>query len=416
MSHSISLLARYTVSIAIFGLVIHLLLPVYGFLSHREKLPHPPYGWIPLPAEFPSVQTVDYPGYAESGDTALALLKRHRASINAPAITAAVAVDGQRVWAGAVGWQDIETRQPATLSTQFRIGSTSKALTTTTLGRMLQQGDADLDQPLDTVFEALPNHQWADVTPRQLASHTAGLAHYGDTEDWLGMYQFMALNSQYDNVEDTVDLFDDTPLLFQPGTSFSYSSLGTVLLSAYMQRRGGKQYQQLVNDLVLSPLKMTETHWQEPTSNLATHYWFSEDNDRTSARQWRRVNLSHRLAGGGFVSTSSDLVKLGSAYLDASFLKPEVVHTLWTPQALTSGAINPQRYALGWREGELQLEQSTHTTYHHGGVSRGAQSWLVVIPDYQMVIALNINRKTADFADFASVYKEIAQVFSAQQS
>ncbi|GHA18830.1 serine hydrolase [Arenicella chitinivorans] len=407
-------LARYGLLIALAGLAIHYLFPVYGFLSHREKLPHPPFGWITPPTEYPESQVIDDPRFEASANTALAILASHRQQINAPAITAAVAINAKRVWTGAVGWQDVRSGQPATHRTQFRIGSTSKAITATTLARMLKHGLADLDQPLSTVYEVLPNSEWSKITPRQLASHTAGLAHYGQTKDWQGAYQFMALNQHYENVEDAVNLFNNTPLLFQPGNDFSYSSLGTVLLSAYMQRSGKQPYQQLVNELVLTPLLMHDTHWQEPTINLATHYWRSEDPERPHLREWRDVNLSHRLAGGGFISTSSDLVKLGSAYLTDSFLAPDVVDTLWQPQRLSNGEINPQNYAIGWRKGELLLEGSPHASYHHGGVSRGAQSWLVIIPDYQMVIAVNINTKTTKFSDFASVYKELAQTFIAQ--
>lgn len=48
---------------------------------------------------------------------------------------------------------------------------------------------------------------------------------------------------------------------------------------------------------------------------------------------------------------------------------------------------------------------------NHGGVSRGGQGWLMILPDYQMAVAVNINRKTEVFWDFGSVSLEIASEF-----
>jgi len=48
---------------------------------------------------------------------------------------------------------------------------------------------------------------------------------------------------------------------------------------------------------------------------------------------------------------------------------------------------------------------------NHGGVSRGSQSWLMVIPQYKMALAVNINANTETFWDFGSVSTELARIF-----
>ena len=50
-------------------------------------------------------------------------------------------------------------------------------------------------------------------------------------------------------------------------------------------------------------------------------------------------------------------------------------------------------------------------TANHGGVSRGSQSWLMVVPDYQMVVALNINTNTNVFWDFGRISTSLVQNF-----
>ncbi|RUO71270.1 hypothetical protein CWI79_07535 [Pseudidiomarina salinarum] len=48
-------------------------------------------------------------------------------------------------------------------------------------------------------------------------------------------------------------------------------------------------------------------------------------------------------------------------------------------------------------------------TGNHGGVSCGSQSWLMVIPQYEMAVAVNIITTTDIFWDFGSVFTELAR-------
>ncbi len=114
------------------------------------------------------------------------------------------------------------------------------------------------------------------------------------------------------------------------------------------------------------------------------------------------------------------MAQLGAAYLDDSFLRPATVAMLWEPQALTNGEINEQSYALGWRSTrhsakELGLDPSKFGeevwTVHHGGVSKGSMAWLVVYPDFGIVIAMAINARADNFQDFAAPASRLAEIF-----
>lgn len=150
----------------------------------------------------------------------------------------------------------------------------------------------------------------------------------------------------------------------------------------------------------------------ENSKNLATFYW--NDKGRSSqVRKWRNVDLSHRLAGGGFISTSSDLVNMGSAFLDDNFISTKTRTTFWPPQVLPDGSETPMGYALGWRFFKMKLndELGEISFANHGGVSRGAQSWLMVIPEHNMSIAVNINANTENFWHFGKVSLALAKIF-----
>ncbi len=243
----------------------------------------------------------------------------------------------------------------------------------------------------------------------------AGIPHYGQNSEFLGMIATVKADEHFNNVADALSLFDDSELLHEPGEKFAYSSLGTVLLSAVMQAAAEQNYQSYMHQYVLSPLNLTSTTYETPQRELpliANFYW-RDENVANFYKPWMKVDLSHRLAGGGWVSTSQDLVMLGQAFLNDQFIYPEIRNEFWSVQKLNNGLDNHQGYGIGWRVHPLDLGQgyAKQTYMHHGGVSAGAQSFLMVLPKYKMSVAVNTNVKTKKFGDFSKVAFELARLF-----
>lgn len=390
---------------------IWFLSPIYQFLAWEGKVP---MWWakdIEPPASTP--QTTPFSAHTKS-NAALNLLTQHAAKIRAPAMSAAVAIDGKIVWAGAVGWANLEHQIPATVDTQFRIGSSSKPVTATLLARMVQAGKINLDTRISHYYPSLPNREWEKLTPRQLASHTSGLPDYLDnTGDLWGLYYLFTLDKRYTAVKESLEVFDDTSLLFEPGSQFHYASFNTVLQSAVLESVTGESFLSSIRKEVFKPLGMNATgaEYELPEkNNLAGFYW-NHDGEYPAFRVWQKVDLSHRLAGGGFISTPSDMVKLGSAWLDDGFITPETRKLFWQPQALADGTINKQNYALGWRWKDYQDDLGKIPNANHGGVSRGSQSWFMVIPEQKMVVSIMINSNVEEFWDFGQVSMPLARLF-----
>ncbi|MFT4811448.1 MAG: serine beta-lactamase-like protein LACTB [Paraglaciecola sp.] len=394
-------------------LLIWMLWPVYQFYTHKGEAVFLPWGEIDIPVETVRSQQVYDANFNQVAKVAMDKLDLHHKTINAPGMSAAVGIDGELVWAGAVGWADIEKAIPVSTDTQFRVGSTSKAITVTGLARLLDKQLIDLDAPISEFHHALPNVQWQQIKVKHLASHMSGLPHYKQFDDKWGLYKSISLTTHYSNVNDALALFDDTRLKFEPGSQFSYSTYGTVLLSAVMQEAADQPFLELMQEQVFTPLELNHTGEEsqfEGQGMLATFYW-NDGGKSQKVRVWRDVDLSHRLAGGGFVSTSSDLVRLGNAYFNEQFISPKTKQKIWTPQSLSNGNINQQNYGIGWRIDQMTVGDKTVNYMHHGGVSRGAQSLLVLIPEYKLSIAMNINAKTEKFGSFSKIWKELVISF-----
>ncbi len=386
--------------------------PVYQSLAHRGLAPLPFWGWERIAGPVPERQRSHDPRYAAAGDLALRRMAEYRAEAGLPALSAAVAIADDVVWTGSVGFSDIASQTPATPETLFRIGSTSKALTATALARLVAQEKLALDAPIATYQPDQPNPEWPGITARQLASHSAGLPHYGENRDWRGLYRSITLTHHYDDVRDAVGLFDGSPLLHHPGSSFHYSSLGTVLLGATMSYASGLPYRELMQREVFEPAGMLSTFpdgdADSRSSQLATFYY----TDGERFRPWREVDLSHRLPGGGYISSPTDLVQLGSKYFDPTYLPEEIRAEFWEPQRLADGSINEQNYALGWRWREWDIKGvGIMRNANHGGVSRGSQCWLLLYPDHLLSMAFCTNTKTEEFATFGGFYEPLLRSF-----
>lgn len=401
---------RRKMALAVLGIplvgAIALFLSLYPSIAEDIPLLRP-FGWVDLPDTRPYVEGEVAPEYRRAADRAQDLLREHVKDIDVPAFSAAIAVDGQLVWSAAAGYADLEQKRKATPHTLFRIGSTSKAVTGSLFARMVDDGLIDIDAPIATYVDDLPNPDWARITPRQLASHTAGIVGYEENRDVGGMFGTMRLHNTHEDVVEGLEYFDDADLLSEPGSAFHYSSFDIGLLSVVLQEAGGMPFQKLMRVRVLKPLGLDTPLPDTAHPDRATFYHVQDG----QAQRWREVDLSMKLAGGGFMATPSDLAQLGVAWLNDDFITPMTRQQFWTPQKVTDGSINEQNYALSWRVSEA-TEGVPFTYMHHGGVSKGSMAWLAVIPEQRMAVALAINTRVVPFARWSGVFSELVQIFA----
>lgn len=395
----------------IVGLSIGLpLLLLAGFWFHD---------WTAMP-QVPATPDADQqlvkPGLERVAAHAQQALYQSRAAQQLPALTAAVIWQGELQWAGAVGFANVATQQTATIHSQFRIGSSSKPVTATAIARAVQAGRLSLDQPIRHYVTQLPNAAWGDFTLRQLLSHSAGLPGYEQNNDWVGVWRTLIKQHRYTDVMDSLSLFDQAKLQHPPGSAFLYSSFGTNLASAVLQAAVQRPFLQYLATEISQPLGLQSLLAAEVPYPHQVQFYIHSGQD---VKPHWPVDLSQKWAGGGLAASSIDLAKLGAAWLNPAFIHAETQQQFWTPQQLSNGEVNEQNYALGWRvtvrdhlfcDRENKLTQPIRYI-HHGGVSDGAQSWLVVYPELQLVLAMNTNTVKVNYCDFAGQAAAIIQPF-----
>jgi serine beta-lactamase-like protein LACTB len=375
-----------------FGVLVILLLAGAGFCTiyvAQEPIP-----------ELGSATVGESQVYDESFDRPIELaseaLDGYRESLIAPSLSVAVAVGGQLVWADARGYADIETREPASLETVYPIGSVSKPITAALASLLWEKGVVDIDADIHDYLPTYPQTTYP-ITLRQLLSHQAGIRHYAFALI-PPLFSEFGLNKPFATTEDSLALFAEDPLLFEPDTDFAYSTYGYTLVSAVIEKASGKPYLSVLQEELLDPLEMKKTaadRADEIPAGRSSDYSVILSNDAVIPSP--EIDSSYKWAGGGLVSTPSDLVRFGSALLDDRLLNTSTREVMFSAREVSNGELNPQHYGLGWRIGGLKIanevtdEEEIITLINHGGSSIGSISALLIAPDYRLVVAMAAN-------------------------
>src|SRR3984957_2872011 len=294
-----------------------------------------------------------------------------------PGMSIAVAVDGKLVWAEGFGLADLEQCVPVTPKTKFRIGSTSKPLTSAGLMLLYDQKRLDIDAPIQRYVPTFPAKGQV-ITTRELLGHLGGIRDYNAEED--GKLD----RDVYHSVSESLKRFKDDPLAAPPDTKWIYSTYGYVLASAAIEGASGQDFLSFMHDKVFSPLGMQDTLADESDKIIPSRArWYTIMADGTY-RNTPYEDLSYKWAGGGFLSTAEDLVRFGSALLKAGFLKQDTLTMIFSRQKTISG--QSTKYGLGWFIHDAGGHETERQFEHSGGVA-GSSSWLVIYPDQGVVIA-----------------------------
>ena len=315
------------------------------------------------------------PSFAKPVKSARPLVLRMKRGFGAPGLAIAVAVRGRIVWSEVCGYADRRARIPVSAATQFRVGSVSKTLTAVAAARLFQEGNLDLDAPIQRYVPAFPEKAHP-ITGRGLLAHTAGIRHYQGNE--------ALSNSHYDSVTDALRIFADDPLLFRPGTQYSYSSYGFNLVGAAIEAISEEPFAAAVREHVLDPLAMKRTMLDDGRRRPGWAATYEVTAGRRAVRA-PRVDLSNRWPSGGFRSSAEDLARFGSRLGDVNFLRKTTQDEFFSEQTLADG--NGTHYGLGFEVGTAPFGR----VIGHTGNVVGGTAFLLAQPDAGVAIAMATN-------------------------
>ena len=201
-------------------------------------------------------------------------------------------------------------------------------------------------------------------------------------------------------MKDSLETFASDELLFEPGTSFRYSTHGYTLLGAVVEQATGRSFGELLQQEIVDPIGLPSTGLEmgnEGDLERALSYEMIGHRYRNAIR----VDNSRAWPGGGIRSSAHDLARLVSGLPQGQTVRADTLERYLTPQKLSNGSDNPQRYALGWRIGQTSKFLGGRESYrvaHHGGVSSGGSTFLLLFPEHSIAAVVITNTRTGSSA------------------
>ena len=287
---------------------------------------------------------------------------------------ALIANDGKILLNRGYGWADADLKKQNDPNLSYQVGSVTKQFTAVAILKLQEAGKLSVNDKISKYFPAVKS---ADkITIHHLLTHTSGLYNYtNDTTFWL---REAKLSSSQDKM---IARFADKPLDFEPGSKFSYSNSGYLLLGYIIEKVSGKTYEQFIRQEIFQPLGMNRSGFDfTAASNKATGYY---DNGTAYMKAFI-VDSSASYAAGAIYSTTGDLFKWVQAIHTQKLLKPETWTTVLTP--------TKQNYAYGFI---VQGTGETKEIWHNGGI-HGFLSHLVYFPSINASVILLSNYMQSD--------------------
>jgi CubicO group peptidase (beta-lactamase class C family) len=312
-----------------------------------------------------------------------------QSAVDSNRIAGAVALvlrDGQVVYERAVGWSDQEAGRRMTPDAIFRIASQSKALTSTAILILVEEGKISLGDPVRRFIPSFANSTVASradtgrtvvpakraITIKDLLTHTAGLS-YGTDASVASRYSARGLGpaagygwytaDKDEPICQTMERLGSLPFVSQPGEAFVYG-YNTDVLGCVVERVSGIPLDEFIRTRITAPLGMNDTHFFLPpaqrarlvavyASDTSGHYSRAPGGPRGQGEYVDGPRRSFS-GGAGLLSTAHDYARflqmiLGGGALDGvRILSPKMVDVMTSNQIGTVYGQDGLGFGLGF--------------------------------------------------------------------
>jgi CubicO group peptidase (beta-lactamase class C family) len=302
----------------------------------------------------------------------------------APGVAIGVVKQGKVFLAKGYGFANLEHQVPVRPETLFQSGSLGKQFTAMAVMLQVEAGKLTLSDPLTKFFPEAPA-SWGSITVRHLLNHTSGLPDLEGTLDYRKDY----------TDEELARFAYALPLEFPPGSRWSYSNTGYVLLGIIVNRVAGTFYGDILRERVFKPTGMATARTineEDIIPHRAAGYRLVKGELKN--QEWVAPSLNTTGDGSLYVSLR-DMVAWDAAVQARAILTPESWREILSPAPLTSGATYP--YGFGW----MLDERNGKPLHKHGGWWQGFTTYFVRFPGDSLSIIVLTNSSAANPVAFA---------------
>ena len=318
---------------------------------------------------------------------------------NAPGLAIGIVKGGKLIHAAGYGYKNVEKKEKMTADTLLAIGSCTKAFTTATIAKLVEEGKLDWDRPVN---QYLPAFRMVDpfttqiVSLRDMVTHRTGLPRY-DLIWFAGELSRAEILSRVPYLSASASLRQ----------KWIYNNIMYTTAGAVAEFAGGKPWEQQVREAFLNPLEMKRTNFHINELQADPDHSTGYHKPGVAKETWL-VKPYREIAGMAPAGSINSSVKEMSAWMNfqlghgpknsegKTLLKETSIRELQSPQMIVAGGLPPAErtdihsmgYAMGWSVESYR----GHKHVHHGGAIDGFVAQVDLFPDDDLGIVALANQ------------------------
>jgi CubicO group peptidase (beta-lactamase class C family) len=243
-----------------------------------------------------------------------------------------VAQKGKVLLAKGYGLARVESNDPNTPATKFRIGPVTYVFTALAILELQEMGKLDVNDSVCIYIPECPDN-WRAIKVVNLLTQTSGISDFPEEDRTIvSPAMFAQLLARHKS----------QPLEFKPGDKLKVSNFGYVVLGAMIERVSGTPFTKYIGEHIWEPLGMRESGYDDVKAVIpgcASGYARAGDRNTFVAATCVDEPTSQR--AGGIYSTVEDLYQWDRALHDGKLLSEKSLHQMFTPYR--------DGYGFGWR-------------------------------------------------------------------
>ncbi len=323
-----------------------------------------------------------------------------------PGISVAIVQDQDIIFKKGYGYADVDKKVAMQPETIFSICSISKLFTSIAIMKLWEQGTLRLDDSLPALLTDFTiKQQYAETVPitvHSMLTHSSGLWRDADSS-------WNEPNFYFQTTEELKKSVIEKQTLYPSSVYFQYSNVAMSLLGEIVSKKSGKNYNDYVEESILKPLQLSNTHPYLPEKlwrgEMATGYSALYREGNREMQPFFKTNATTPAAG--YSSNVIDLAKFASwQFRLLSGDRPEVLKPSTLKEMQRIQWTSPDKrltWGLGFR---IAYDANGIATVGHDGSCPGYVSVVMADPKKKLGVTVMINAQGVD------VYKYSNQLFS----
>jgi CubicO group peptidase (beta-lactamase class C family) len=260
-------------------------------------------------------------------------------SPDAPGLAVLVRQNGKNIFKRGYGVRDLRTKSKIDARTNFRLASFTKQFTAMAIMLLVHDGKLRYDETLTEIFPDFPDYG-KSITIRNLLNHASGLSDYEDLMEAKEKANgsIWSPEKQIQDAEVLELLKKEKGGKFAPGTSWSYSNSGYVVLGLIVAKATGNTYGDFLRERIFLPLRMNHTIVYQKGKNEVANRAFGHSKENDTLIETDQSSTSATLGDGGIYSNLEDLAKWDDALRNHTLLSEKEMQPALTPVKLNDGS------------------------------------------------------------------------------